>query len=392
MAPAAGAFVAVLGDDLLCEVFIRLPDSADLLRAAAACKPFLRAARSAPFLRRFRRRHPSSCPRFVGCVILFSNRHGGKSHFVPIYVSSSSPSSSSAAAAADGGDFALSFLPGGGCLGQGAATWKHLDYRNGRLLLENLGSHELAVADPISHRCVSLPAPPAGRAVGYGLFADDGDSSEFRVVCISRDAASPELRALVLASRELSWADVAGIACQPDPAAGSRVMQANRSLYWRLEGGERMVAFSTASMELSVLGLPPALRELRIDAVDRGEEEDVNVLHLLTMSGFRVEVWAGTADGDGGMVWRRVEKSMRFHKALTEMIDPLFQSYHRNEVDVVGVAAGLVFFRQWNHLFSVDLETMKLEKFPNVEPMGALTYLYTIAWPPSFLNPAGQGG
>jgi hypothetical protein len=386
MAPAAGAPVVALGDDLLREVFIRLPASVDLLRAAAACKPFLRAARSAPFLRRFRRRHPSSCPRLLGCLILFSNRRGGKSHFVPI---SASSSSSSAAAAADGGDFALSFLPGGG--GQGASTWKHLDYRNGRLLLENLGSHELAIADPISRRCVSLPASPAGRAAGYGLFSDDGDSSEFRVVCVSRDAASPELRVLVLASGELSWADVAGIACQPDVAAGSRVMQANRSLYWRLEGGERMVAFSTASMELSVLNLPPALRELRIDAVDRGEEEDVNVLHLLTMIGFRVEVWAGTADGDGGMVWRRVEKSMRFHKALTEMIDPLFQSYRRNEVDVIGVAAGLVFFRQWNHLFSIDLETMKLKKLPNAEPMGALTYPYTIAWPPSFLNPAGQG-
>jgi hypothetical protein len=74
------------------------------------------------------------------------------------------------------------------------------------------------------------------------------------------------------------------------------------------------------------------------------------------------------------------------------MIDPLFQSYHRNEVDVIGVAAGLVFFRQWNHLFSIDLETMKLKKLPNAEPMGALTYPYTIAWPPSFLNPAGQGG
>ena len=34
------------------------------------------------------------------------------------------------------------------------------------------------------------------------------------MVCVSRVAASPELRALVLASGELSWADVAGIALQ----------------------------------------------------------------------------------------------------------------------------------------------------------------------------------
>ncbi|EES17701.1 hypothetical protein BDA96_09G045000 [Sorghum bicolor] len=402
MAPAAGAPIVALGEDLLREVFIHLPASADLLRAAAACKPFLRAARSAPFLRRFRRRHPS-CPRLLGCLLLYPNRRSGKSQFVPISASSSpsssSSSSSSAAAAADRGDFALSFLPGGGWLGLGAATWKHLDCRNGRLLLENLRTHELAVADPISRRYVSLPAPPAGRAVGYGLFTDDGDKSEFRVVCVSRDAASPELRALVLASGELSWADVAGIACQPNLAVGSRVMQANRSLYWRLEGGERMVAFSTASMELSVLDLPPALRDLRFDAMDRGKEEDANVLHLLTMTGYRIEVWAGTADGDGGMAWRQVEKSLRFHKALTEIIDPSLESYeridpsvqsYRDDIDVIGVVAGLVFFRKWTHIFTIDLETMKLKRLPKADCLGALIYPYTVAWPPSLLNPAEQ--
>ncbi|RCV15200.1 hypothetical protein SETIT_3G039200v2 [Setaria italica] len=386
MAPAAAAAVVALGDDLLREVFVRLPTPADLLRAAAACKPFLRAARSAPFLRRFRRRHPSSCPRLLGCLLLFPNRRRGKFQFLPL----SPPSSSSSAAAAANGDFALSFLPGGGWLGLGAAAWEHLDCRNGRLLLKNMGSQELAVADPVSRRCVSLPAPPAGRAVRYGLFADYGDSSEFRVVCVSRDAASGELRALFLSSGELSWADVAGVACQTDLAAGSRAMQANRSLYWRLHGGERMVAFSTVSMEFSVLDLPPALRELSFDTVDRGEEEDANVLHLLTMSGFRIEVWTGTADGDGGMAWRRVEKSVRFHKVLTEMINPSVDSY-QHELDVIGVATGIVFLRQWNHLFSIDLETMKFKMLPSKDCEAALIYPYTIAWPASFLNPAGQG-
>ncbi|OEL35294.1 hypothetical protein BAE44_0003687 [Dichanthelium oligosanthes] len=384
MAPASAVVVA-LGDDLLREVFVRLATPADLLRAAAACKPFLHATRSAPFLRRFRRRHPSSCPRLLGCLLLFPNRRRGKFHLLPI-----APPASSSAAAAANGDFALSFLPGGGWLGLGTATWEHLDCRNGRLLLKNMGSQELAVADPISRRCVSLPAPPAGRAVGYGLFADHGDSSEFHVVCVSRDAASGELRALLLSSGELSWADVAGVACQTNLTAGSRAMQANRSLYWRLEGGERMVAFSTASMEFSVLDLPPALRELSFDAIDRGEEEDANVLHLLTMSGFRIEVWAGTADVDGGMAWRRVEKSVRFHKVLMEMINPSVGSY-QHELDVIGVAAGVVFLQQWNHLFSIDLEIMRLKMLPNKDCSEAVIYPYTIAWPPSFLNPVGQG-
>ncbi|KAG2624603.1 uncharacterized protein LOC120697426 [Panicum virgatum] len=386
MAPAAPV-VAALGDDLLREVFVRLPTPADLLRAAAACKPFLRAARSAPFLRRFRRRHPSSCPRLLGCILLFPDHRGGKLHLLPISPPSSSSSSAALAANGCGGDFALSFLPGGGWWGRGPATWEQLDCRNGLLLLKNLGSQELAVADPISRRCVSLPAPPAGRAVGYGLFADHGDSSEFRVVCLSRDTATSELRGLFVSSGELTWADVSGVQCQTDLAAGSRAraMQANRSLYWRLDGGERMVAFSTASMEFSVLDLPPDLRELSFDAVDKGEEEDVNVLHLITMRGFRIEVWAGTVDDDGVIAWRRVEKSVRFHKVLTEMINPSVDLY-QHELDVIGVAAGVVFLRQWNHLFSIDLETMRLKMLTNKDCAGALIYPYTISWPPSFLN------
>ncbi|CAL4895705.1 unnamed protein product [Urochloa decumbens] len=388
MAPAAPVVLA-LGDDLLREVFVRLPTPADLICATAACKPFLRAARSTPFLRRFRRHHPSACPRLLGCLLLLPNPNRPsrrKLHLLPLSPPSSS-SSAAAAASGGGGDFALSFLPGGG----GGVAWEFLDCRNGRFLLKNKGSLEFAVADPLSRRCVSLPAAPAGRIVGYGLFADYGDSSEFRVVCLSRDAASGELRALFLSSGELSWADVAGVAFQTDLAAGSRSMQANRSLYWRLDGGDRMVAFSTASMEFSLLDLPPDLRELSFDTVHRREEEeDANVLHLLTMSGFRIEVWAGMADGDGGMAWRRVEKSVRFHKVMTEMANPSVQLYQHG-LDVVRVAAGVVFLRQWNHLFSIDLETMKLKVLPSKDCEAGLMYPYTIAWPPSFLNPAGQG-
>ncbi|CAN6340614.1 unnamed protein product [Urochloa humidicola] len=382
MAPAAPVVLA-LGDDLLREVFVRLPTPADLIRAAAACKPFIRAARSAPFLRRFRRRHPSSCPHLLGCLLLPDPNRPSRRKLQLLTLS---PPSSSSSAAASGGDFALSFLPGGG---GGGAVWEFLDCRNGRFLLKNKGSQEFAVADPISRRCVSLPAAPAGRVVGYGLFADYGDSSVFRVVCLSRDAASGELRALFLSSGELSWADVAGVDCQTDLATGSRAMQANQLLYWRLDGGERMLAFSMASMEFSLLDLPPDLKELSFDPVHRGEEEDANVLHLLTMSGFRIEVWAGTADSDGGMVWRRVEKSVRFHKVMTEMINPPMQLYPHG-LDDVRVAAGSVFLRQWNRLFCIDLETMKLKVLPSNDCKAGLLYPYTIAWPPSFLNPAGQ--
>ncbi|KAL6607843.1 hypothetical protein ACP70R_040906 [Stipagrostis hirtigluma subsp. patula] len=382
MAPAV-AVAVVLGDiDLLREILIRVHSAADLVRAAATCKPFLCAAANRPLLRRFRRLHPLSCPRVLGCLVVATGRRGGTP---PQFLSISA--SYAAAAAGHGGDFALSFLPGGGWLG--GASWQILDCRNGLLLLKNPSSKDLAVADPMARGCVALPPPPAARTVGYGLVADEDDSSVFQVVCVSRDAVSRAFRALVLSSGELTWADVADLPGQPDLAT-SRAMQANRSLYWKLEGGQRMVAFSTATMGFSVLELPPSLRQLGFDLVEKGED-DGNVLHLLTMSDFCIELWAGTAGnaGENGMTWRQVDKSVRFHKMVATMVEPQLLSQH--ELVVTAVAAGVAFVRLKDHLFSINLETMKLRMLSKQDCSSALIYPYTVAWPPSFLTPAGQG-
>ncbi|VAH14360.1 unnamed protein product [Triticum turgidum subsp. durum] len=240
MAPPA-ATVAVLGDDILQEVFILLPTPADLLRAALACQPFLRVARSAAFLRRFRRRHPSTCPVVLGCLLYRPSKRRGASapYLLPADLLGATRRT------IEGGDFALSFLPRRGRPDGPGTPWRILDCRNGSLLLRDGASGELAVADPLTRRWVSLPALPGGRRVGYALVPDDGDSSAFKAVCISRRAGTTELRAFLLSSAELRWADVGTLAQQPN-LAGSRAMQAKRSLYWKLMGGGHMVALNTA--------------------------------------------------------------------------------------------------------------------------------------------------
>lgn len=391
MAPtaAAAAVVAALSDDLLREVFLLLPTAADLVRASLACKPFLRAARNAGFLRRFRRRHG---PLLLGCLLHHADLPA------PVFV----PSSPAAAAAARAdGDFSLSFLPHGSWLGGGGgAPWRFLDCRNGRVLLKNRGTQELAVADPLAWSCVSLSPPPAARAVGYGLVADDGDSSVFRVFCIAQDSdgdggVSSETRAMVLSPGELSWADVAVHPHRLNLTTASRAMQANGSLYWTLEGGASVVALNTATNEFSVLELPPPLRQLSFDVVEKGEDEDGGggggPLYLLTMRGFCVEVWAGAEDGGAGeLTWARVEKSVRFHKAMAMLQHDSVEMYHHGLV-VVGVVAGVLFLRHWNCLLSIDLETMKLRKLSDEDCSSASIYPYAMPWPPSFLNPAEHG-
>ncbi|KAG8084691.1 hypothetical protein GUJ93_ZPchr0010g10056 [Zizania palustris] len=374
MAPAAA--VAALGDDLLREVFILLPSPADLLRAAVACKPFLRVVRNAAFLRRFRRLHGSSCSLLLGCLVHLCHPDQPAPFLLP--------APGAKARVARDGDFSLSFLPRGGWIG--GDTWQFLDCRNGLLLLKNRESQELAVADPLARRCISLPPSPAQQPVGYGLVADYGDQSAFRVFFIAQDGGSSDTRALVLSSGELSWSDVAGLPCRPN-LAHSRAMQANGSLYWTLEGGRNMVALNTATMEFSILKLPIPFRQLSFDVVEHGD--DGNVLYLLTFRGFCVEVWAGAEDGAGVLTWTQVEKSVRFHKAMAMMHDS--PELYQHGLDVIGVVAGVVFLRQWNCLLSIDLETMKLRRLSDEDCSSASIYPYEMPWPPMFLNPAEHG-
>ncbi|KQK07535.1 hypothetical protein BRADI_2g36090v3 [Brachypodium distachyon] len=168
MAPAAaGTTMSVLGVDLLQEIFIHLPDPGDLLRSAAACKPFLRAVRSARFLRRFRRRHSSTFPPLLGCILLRRSHNRGSLENHPVYLLTLS---AAARRVVEGGDFALSFLPHRKL--RCGAPWNVLDCRNGRLMLCSPVSRELVVADPLTRHCVSLPVLPAMLLIGNGLVTD----------------------------------------------------------------------------------------------------------------------------------------------------------------------------------------------------------------------------
>ncbi|KAF0905119.1 hypothetical protein E2562_000917 [Oryza meyeriana var. granulata] len=144
--------VAALTDDLLAEIFIRLPTPEDLVRASAACVSFRRLVTDRSFLRRFRSLH---APPLVGFL-----DHKGFHPALPPH-----PSAPAARAVSDAADFTLSFLPSPG-------SWMVRDVRDGRVLVdrdpeaESGGSDEplifteIAVCDPLRRRFLLLPPIP----------------------------------------------------------------------------------------------------------------------------------------------------------------------------------------------------------------------------------------
>ncbi|XP_037468136.1 uncharacterized protein LOC119340339 [Triticum dicoccoides] len=136
-------------DHLLAEIFLRLPNPEDLVRASVACVSFHRLATDGSFLRRFRRLH---APPVLGFLWA-----GGM--FYPTLPPH--PSAPAARALDLAADFYFTFIPS-------YYRWTVQDIRDGRVLLEgDIEKDErppvfkdLAVCDPLHLRYVLLPPLP----------------------------------------------------------------------------------------------------------------------------------------------------------------------------------------------------------------------------------------
>ncbi|XP_044417295.1 uncharacterized protein [Triticum aestivum] len=139
-------------DELLEEIFLRLPTPAALARASTASPRFRRIITDRSFLRRFRKLHP---PPLLG----FADERAG---FHP--AEAPHPSAPLARALADAADFTYSFVP----KPSNDHSWRPCNVRDGRVLLESsrYGTfRELAVCDPLSRRYVLLPPIPEHMSV-----------------------------------------------------------------------------------------------------------------------------------------------------------------------------------------------------------------------------------
>lgn len=261
-----------LTDELLEEIFLRLPTPTDLARVSTACGSFRRVITERGFLRRFEAVHT---PPFVGFV------PEGQDGFYP--AQPPYPSALLARAVANAADFSYSFVP----IGRWLKPWRPRDHRQGRVLLECLPKYddrydfdrvvflmdlELVVCDPLHRRYVLLPSVPQEKTAQHGRIVDfdaflapagqDEEETSFKVICTARNKAN--LFAFVFSSVTGQWC----IAASPSwsslgtQAPGYRKLAypdyACGCFYWTGHWVGKLLVFDARKMEFSIVNSVPS--------------------------------------------------------------------------------------------------------------------------------------
>ncbi|KAM0925423.1 hypothetical protein ACQ4PT_004223 [Festuca glaucescens] len=250
MAPTAH-----LVDELLEEIFLRLPNPAGLARASIACLRFHRIITERSFLRRFRKLHP---PPLLG----FAGTRGFHPAEVP------HPCAPLARALADAADFTYSFVPK-----PSNGLWIPCNVRDCRVLLQSSEYayfKKLAVCDPLSRRYLLLPPIPDDLAVQekelveiesmLAPIGEDEDETSFRVICLANYKS--KMVAFVFSSVTGNWCIAASLSWI---SLGTVLPVYNLSNCNHLDGyfywtglssqGDKLLVLDTRSMEFSTTNL-----------------------------------------------------------------------------------------------------------------------------------------
>ncbi|KAK8460611.1 hypothetical protein SEVIR_2G360000v4 [Setaria viridis] len=260
-----------LTDELLEEIFLRLPGPTDLARASTACASFHRVITDRAFLRRFRGIHP---PPLLGFV------PRGQDGFYP--AQPPYHSAPLARAVADAADFSYYFVP----IGRWLKPWRPRDLRQGRVLLECLPKYDeryhfhsvvflsdldLAVCDPLHRRYVLLPPVPHKITAQHGLLVDfdaflaptdqDEEGTSFQVICTARNETN--LFAIVFSSVTGHWCIAASPSwsCLGTEVAFDKLAYpdyANGCFYWTQDWFGKLLMLDATKMEFSIVNSVPS--------------------------------------------------------------------------------------------------------------------------------------
>ncbi|PNT65722.1 hypothetical protein BRADI_3g01412v3 [Brachypodium distachyon] len=262
-------------DELLAEIFLRLPSPADLARVSAACVSFRRGAADRAFLRQYRKLHPAPLLGFLDYRGVFNPADPPHS---------SVPAARAAALAAD---FSFSFLPGL------TADWEVQDVCGPLLRNIDVGIvlAELVVCDPLHRRCLMLPPIPADLAPSvedplwrtrcYCAFLasseDDDEETSFSVIwmaeCVKKVVAfvfSSSTGQWRAASSQ-SWSNLFdGMLSSTGHIRFHCRHYANGCFYWETALNENLLVLDTQRMEFSRADKPDEASGGAIDCINIG--------------------------------------------------------------------------------------------------------------------------
>ncbi|OEL36184.1 hypothetical protein BAE44_0002798 [Dichanthelium oligosanthes] len=294
--------IHALDDDLLLDIFLRLPSLPSLVRAALACRAFLAAIRSSSaFRRRFRALHP---PPLIG--FFFDTKGCSIPSFSPVR----RRSDTDLAAAVRGADVFLTHLP---YHEDAYPGWTIADCHGGHLLLHNRNTAQIAAYNPLTRALHLLPTPPAeiskdrrGRfkRPDFFLLLSDETPGSFRVISLCHDKS--RVRAVVYSPGTRQWQIHPWLGAAPAQPSGKTHWllpgwQANGKLYGALRKEAYMVMLDTTTLHFSFIDLPLYFKgQCHIYAA--GETKDGRPC-IVSALGFMLLIWLRRVDSDGVEKW-----------------------------------------------------------------------------------------
>ncbi|XP_020180652.1 uncharacterized protein [Aegilops tauschii subsp. strangulata] len=376
--PPAPTTISDLDDDLLREIFLRLPNFPSLASAALTCCGFLGVVRSSrAFRRRFRALHaPPLLPRFLAYTIMAfptSRRpFAGFTHLLDD----------------DDSDWRVDFSNpsayNGGCM-----AIKHPSIKQG--VWYNPQTMALFLR-PKEHHDM-----PDGTSLGFHTFCSEEDQRPSRVVCVRQDYSWDRLRIAVFSSDTMEWQIFPEIATLlPQGFRRTACTVLDGFICWQTESmmgvyvSEYVFVLKTDTFQFSRMDLPPPLRVVH-QKFKIGQTTD-GKLCIVDEKECTLSVWILTADDDG--VDRFVlHKMFPLHSSFMEVTSCSVED--TISVRLMTVFSGFVYFalRSWKNyvdqfkspewFLSLSLETAELKQhLKNRKRPSFHVHPYS-AWPPS---------
>uniref|UniRef100_A0ACD5YQZ2 Uncharacterized protein n=1 Tax=Avena sativa TaxID=4498 RepID=A0ACD5YQZ2_AVESA len=389
--PPAPTTVIDLGNDLLREIFLRLPSLPSLVRAALSCRTFLDAVRSSPAFRRsFSAARP---PPLLG--LFFDPDEPSIPTFAPLR----RRSDPDLAAVVRGADFFLTRLPDDDDDDDTFPGWAIEDCRDGYVLLRNCNTEQFAAYNPLTRALDLIASPPEEifddfhrdvTYLGCNILSSKKAGEPLRLVFTYHDESRARAAVFSSESREwqiFPWSEP--VTPHPEDKYWLKVgNMVNGFIYWIHANEAYILVLNTATLEFSQMDLPPSLVG-RHFIFRIGENKDGELCIVCPIE-FDLFVWVWRAGLDGIEMWMF---DKRF--SLERIVDFTGGTLEEHgELKVVAIIDGYVYFSTretfvdahfpcW--FLSVCMDTSVVDMIFR-RRFDSHVHPYIMAWPPSLIE------